>query len=46
MPQLGECQVDMEVDDNPVDEMNEGEPSAPREEPVLSTPTDLSVLQA
>jgi hypothetical protein len=44
MPQMGERQVDMEVEDIPTVEMDEGEPLAPREELVLSIPTDFSLL--
>jgi hypothetical protein len=47
MPQLGEPQVDMEIDDGaPVDEAPETEPSAPRQTSVPSTPTDFSLLQS
>jgi hypothetical protein len=35
----------MEVDDIQEEEMDVGEPSAPQEEPLPSTPTDFSVLQ-
>jgi hypothetical protein len=45
LPRMGERQVDMEVDDIPAEEMDVGEPSTPREEPVLSAPTNFSVLQ-
>jgi hypothetical protein len=51
MPQLGEPQVDMEIDDGapvdeaPVDEAPETGPSAPRQTSVPSTPTDFSLLQ-
>jgi hypothetical protein len=35
MPQMGERQVDMEVDDTPAEEVDAGEQTAPREELVL-----------
>jgi hypothetical protein len=45
MPQLGEPQVDIEVDDARADETHKGEQSAPRQASVQSTPTDFSLLQ-
>jgi hypothetical protein len=46
MPQLGEPQVAMEVDDGaPAAEQYESEQSAPRQASVQSTPTDFSLLQ-
>jgi hypothetical protein len=44
MPQLGEPQVAMEVDDEPPAEQHEDEQSAPRQAFVQSTPTDFSLL--
>jgi hypothetical protein len=44
IPQLGEPQVEIEIDDIPADEIHKGEPSAPREAPIPSTPIDFSVL--
>jgi hypothetical protein len=46
MPQLGEPQVDMEVDDGaPAAETHEGEQFAPRQTSIQSIPTDFSLLQ-
>jgi hypothetical protein len=46
IPQLGEPQVAMEVDDGaPAAEQHEDEQSAPRQASFQSTPTDFSLLQ-
>jgi hypothetical protein len=45
MLQMGEPQVDMEIDDACAAETHEGEQSAPRQASVQSTPTDFSLLQ-
>jgi len=42
MPQMGECQVDMEVDDTPAEEVDAGEQTAPREELVLLPQTFIT----
>jgi len=46
MPQLGEPQVDMEVDDAHADETHEGEQSSPGQASVPSSVTDFSLLQS
>jgi hypothetical protein len=44
MPQMGEPQVDMEIDDAPIAETHEGEPFAPRSAFIQSIPADFSLL--
>jgi hypothetical protein len=46
MPQLGEPQVDMEVDDARADETHEGEQSSPGQTSVPSSVPDFSLLQS
>jgi hypothetical protein len=46
MPQLGEPQVDMEVDDALAEETHEGEQSSPGQASVPSSITDFSLLQS
>jgi len=46
MPQLGEPQVDMEVDDARTEETHEGEQSSPGQASVPSSVTDFSLLQS
>jgi len=41
---MSKRQVKMDIDDAPAAKMHEGEPSAPREAPIPSTPIDFSVL--
>lgn len=45
MPQMGERQVDMQIDDAPAIEIHEDDPSTPREAPAPPILTYFSILQ-